>query len=87
MGGKETWGEGGSQDCVSPVLVYPRGQCDHFCHCNPKQKLFQKIIIKKKIASIPLAKVQTVAFVHTRSLSKNSAQQLLWLRWQLGKYQ
>lgn len=75
-GGEETWGEGGSQDYVGPVLVYPEGQCDHFCHWIQHYNPNQKVLKKKNIffASIQLAKVETVAFLHTRSLSKNSSQ-------------
>lgn len=71
-GGEETWGEGGAQKCVSPMLVYLEGQCGHLRHCNPEQKVLTNY--KKIFASIQLAKVEMLALLHTRSLPKDSSQ-------------
>lgn len=84
VGGGETWGEGGAQKCVGPILVYLEGQCGHLCHCNPEQKTLTNY--KTKFARIQLAKVEMLALLHIGHFPKIYPNQLLWPSWQLGKY-
>lgn len=84
-GGGETWGKGGAQKCVGPVLVFLEGQCGHLWHCNPEKKVLTNY--KKNLQASSLQRWKCWLFFTLGHFPKIHPNQLLWLSWQLGKYQ